>query len=95
MIDGHIYVSRNFLKFSHSPRQYFFNVMENRGQILILPLGISVKLQDGIEAVKQQALTKQNIHQYKAVKSAWNPFRTSLGQSPRAVSFPLNFKSHK
>lgn len=69
--------------------------MENRGQTLIVPLGISVKFEDGIETVKQQALAKQNIHQYKAVKSAWNPFRMSLGQSPRAVSFPLNFKSHK
>jgi hypothetical protein len=88
--------SRNFLKFSHSPQPYFFNAVENRGQMLISPLGISVNLEDGIETVKQQALTKQSINQCKAVKSAsWNPFRTSLGQSPRAVSFPQNFKSHK
>lgn len=83
------------LSFSHGPRQYFFQAMENRGQMLILPLGIPVKFEDGTETVKQQAPAKQNIHQHKAEKSAWNPFRTSLGQSPRAVSLPLNFKSHK
>ena len=37
--------------------------MENKGQMLILPPGISMKLQDGTETAKQQDLTKQNINQ--------------------------------
>lgn len=64
--------------------------------MLIPPLGIPAKLEGGIETVKQQAVTKQNINQYKAVESAArNPVGTSLGQSPRAASLPLNFESHK
>lgn len=37
--------------------------MQNRAQMLILPLGISMKLLDGTETAKQQDLTKQNINQ--------------------------------